>query len=139
MKAPWNNLGVDLDPTMTPAEALRAAKLDWEVLKLPMYSKLNNSEFIVPGHSQLLRESDAVSLGICGPEYRPFQNSQIFEFFSRFTEAGAMTLETFGSLNGGRLIWALANMGQSVEVGKGDEVKGYLLLVQPHIWGKAMT
>lgn len=39
-----------------------------------------------------------------------------------------MTLETAGSLNGGRKIWALARIGEDFEVSKGDKVHTYTLL-----------
>ena len=41
-----------------------------------------------------------------------YKTSKFFEFFKRFTEAGAMTMETAGSLKGGKEIWGLAKISE---------------------------
>jgi hypothetical protein len=36
-EVPWHGLGTRLDKPATSAETLKAASLDWEVSKLPLY------------------------------------------------------------------------------------------------------
>ena len=50
-----------------------------------------------------------------------------------------MKMETAGSLRDGKEIWGLAKLKDDFELAGGDEVKGYLLINQPHEAGKAMT
>ena len=122
-----------------------AAKLDWTVSKRPSYT-LDAPEWgedvgLIQAENtfHIVRDSDNQVLSHCGRDYIPIQNEQVFEFFKRFTEAGAMTMETAGSLKGGKEIWGLAKISEDFELIGGDEIKGYLLINQPHIVGKSMT
>jgi phage/plasmid-like protein (TIGR03299 family) len=67
------------------------------------------------------------------------QNDIAFEFFTKFVKAGHMNMETAGSLHGGQYIWGLARIGKDFKLAGKDEVRGFLLLCQPHILGKAMV
>ena len=142
-EVPWHGLGVNVDPTITPAEMLKAAGLDWRVDKRPTFYCADTSRrdgyLEVPDLFVLVRSSDGECLSQCGPIYTPVQNEQIFEFFKRFTDAGHMQLETAGSLHGGRHVWALARITDQVVLPGDDVVYPYLLLSQPHIWGKSMV
>lgn len=142
---PWHGLGVEVGPELSPQEMMEAADLTWTVSKRPAYTldapewsddvgliQCENSHFIV-------RDSDNRVLSHAGANYVPVQNEQIFEFFKRFTEAGHMTMETAGSLKGGSEIWGLARIADDFELPGGDEIKGYLLINQPHIVGKSMV
>ena len=46
---PWNGLGQRLDSPGTAAEAIRAARLDWEVTKVPLYIAGGNRLHELPG------------------------------------------------------------------------------------------
>jgi phage/plasmid-like protein (TIGR03299 family) len=91
------------------------------------------------GHHFITRDSDNRILSHCGDDYIPIQNEDIFKFFKKFTEAGHMTMDTAGSLRDGAEIWGLAKIAADFKLAGGDEVKGYLLINQPHVAGKAMT
>ena len=49
-----------------------------------------------------------------------------------------MTMDTAGSLKGGRIVWALADVRDGFELFGGDEVRGYLLFSNPHMYGKSI-
>ena len=145
---PWHGLGVEVAPDLTPVEMMKAADLDWKVSKRPSYTinepeyraGMNASNMIaVDGSYHLMRDTDNYHLSVCGDDYVPIQNEKVFEFFKKFTDAGHMTMDTAGSLKNGREIWGLAKIAQDFKLPGGDEVKGYLLINQPHIAGKAMT
>ena len=153
---PWHGLGESVSGDLTPKEMLKAAKLNWTVSKRPMFtpsitgysidqyadSGANASDIdkmLVEDYFALVRDSDNKILGPCGKEYIPTQNSQAMDFFKKFTDAGRMKLETAGSLQGGKQVWCLANIGQGFELAGGDKVDGYLLLSSPHIWGKSLV
>ena len=142
---PWHGLGVPVEADLTPIEMMQAADLDWTVSKRPAYT-LDEPEWhekvgVMPvdGHHFITRDSDKKILSHCGDDYVPIQNDQIFDFFKKFTDAGHMTMETAGSLRGGSEIWGLAKIASDFELAGGDEVKGYLLINQPHVAGKAMV
>ena len=49
-----------------------------------------------------------------------------------------MTLETAGSLDGGRRIFVLAKTSESFSIKGKDKVDSYLLCYHPHIWGQSL-
>jgi phage/plasmid-like protein (TIGR03299 family) len=136
---------------MSPEEMLKAAQIDWTVSKRPAYTtdspdiwNLNDptseANFLrAPDNYFLVRDSDNKVLSPCGESYVPFQNSEVMNFFKKFTDAGHMTMETAGSLKDGKDIWGLAKLTDQFRLAGDDEVKGYLLLNNSHQVGKAMT
>jgi phage/plasmid-like protein (TIGR03299 family) len=121
---------------------LKAAGLDWTVAKRELFyapADGGNASIKVPGKYGLVRATDNRLLTIVGSTYKPVQNDEAMDFFKKFVTAGKMSMETAGSLHGGQYIWALARLGSDFKLGKGDEVRGYLLLSQPHVFGKAMV
>ena len=83
--------------------------------------------------------SDHKVFGPCGPKWKPVQNAAAMDFFKKFTEAGHMNMETAGSLDGGKHVWGLARINSDIVLPGDDRLSGYLLLSNPHIWGKSMT
>jgi len=143
---PWHGIGFPIHEATTPAEMLRLADLDWSVSKRPLYTPVSSERVTKPALmafndlSALVRDSDNKILGVCGPRYQPFQNSETFEFFTKFTEAGHMKMEVAGSLKGGLWVWALARLeGPAFQLMESDPNYSYLLLVSPHVWSEAMT
>ena len=137
-EVPWHGIGTPVSSELTTDEMLKSAKLDWLVLKKPAMVDMGKE---IPAVSEdwfmLVRDRDNKILGPCGKKYVPIQNKEIFDFLRKFVEAGHMDLETAGSLDGGRHVWALAKLNKGFKGVKGDEIEGYLLISLPHIWGKA--
>tara|TARA_Y100000361_G_C11160136_1_gene346735 strand:- start:1252 stop:2295 length:1044 start_codon:yes stop_codon:yes gene_type:complete len=150
-KVPWHGLGQQVDDNLTPDQMLESAGLNWTVSKRPAYTtdKPNCWNIIDPtGEASflrcednyfLVRDSDNKVLSPCGEGYVPFQNSEVMNFFTKFTKAGKMKMETAGSLKQGKDIWGLAKLTGDFQLAGGDEIKGYLLLNNSHQVGKAMT
>lgn len=142
---PWHGLGVEVNSNLTPEEMLIAAQLDWSVSKRPSYT-LDTPEWSegsgliqAPNTFHIVRDSDNRVLSHCGKDYMPIQNKEVFKFFKRFTEAGHMSMETAGSLKDGGEIWGLAKIAEDFDLAGDDQIKGYLLINQPHIVGRSMT
>lgn len=137
---PWHGLGVKVSPNLTPAEILKEAQLDWEVKKQPLYTAAETSLSgqRLDSHHALVRSSDDSILGICGNRFQPTQNSEAFEFFTRFIKAGEMEMHTAGSLDKGRNVWALAKVSEGFELPGGDKVESFMLLSNPHVWGESL-
>lgn len=133
---PWHGLGEKVDAGISAKDMLKKARLNWSVARKPLTASGN---IPVPDHYALVRDSDESVLGICGKDYIPTQNSEAFDFFEKFVKAGSMTMETAGSLDGGRYVWGLAKLNRGYTLKNEDRVEGYLLLSSPHIWGKSLS
>jgi phage/plasmid-like protein (TIGR03299 family) len=139
-EVPWHGLGVPVTNDLTPKQMLKAAKLDWTVSKRPMFFKDKAGKPVESSTDfALVRDSDDYQLSSVGEGWKPVQNEAAFDFFTKFVKDGKMTMETAGSLWNGRYVWALARTGKDFAVGnKHDEVRSYLLLMSPHVHGKAL-
>tara|TARA_R100001530_G_scaffold16121_1_gene14252 strand:+ start:242 stop:1198 length:957 start_codon:yes stop_codon:yes gene_type:complete len=135
---PWHGIGTQVSEELMPMEMLKSAKLDWKVLKKNVYFE-NDGRYIQADtrNHVLVRSDNNKVLGPAGPEYVPFQNEEVIDFYTKFCEAGHMTMETMGSLNEGRHVFALAKLKDYFVVKGKDKVDAYLLISHPHEWGKA--
>lgn len=137
---PFATGSAQVDNKMSPEEMMKRAKIDWTVSKRKLfYLDKSNKQHEYKDRMALVRDSDDSPLTITGVNWKPVQNVESVSFFKKFCMAGHASMEHMGSLVGGRYIWALANINRSFVLGKEDEVKGYLLLMQPHQQGKAMV
>jgi phage/plasmid-like protein (TIGR03299 family) len=144
-EVPWHGLGTKVDGKQSVKQMLKAAGLDWKVERRAMCLKVDTAKGNgsnvgdeIPGFAALVRDKDNQVFDIVGSQYRPTQNEQAFEFFNEFIKAGKATMETAGSLRGGRYVWGLANLGTSFKLRGDDVVKSYLLCACPHQQGKSM-
>lgn len=135
-EVPWHGLGVHVGDNLTPAQMLQAADLDWRVERKGL--RVDGNDHLLNSHFALVRDNDQKILGICGQDYQPTQNADVFEFFAKFCKAGDMKMETAGSLCGGKRVWGLAKINGGFMLGGKDEVEGFILLDNPHIWGRSL-
>lgn len=137
---PWEGLGHEVSNKLTPAQLLKAAHLNWPVEKRQLtYFGKEGKPIIYPGKFGLVRGTDDRPLSIVGATYKPVQNEAAMDFFRKFVIAGHMKMEILGQLHGGQYIWMLARIGLDFKLANGDEVRGFLLLCQPHVFGKALV
>jgi phage/plasmid-like protein (TIGR03299 family) len=131
-ETPWHGLGRKLEtPPATVKEALIAGGLDWAVQR----HQLQLADGRLVDQFAVVRTSDNSILGTVGGGYRPMQNADAFSFFDPFLQAGAVKIDTAGSLRGGARVWMLAQIDRpdSVIVKKADDrVRKYLLLAHGH-------
>jgi phage/plasmid-like protein (TIGR03299 family) len=137
-EVPWHGLGNRVEGNITCDEMLVAAGLDWTVEQVPCFIELDGQKVGVE-RKALVRSSDKKILTVTGMNWRPFQNKDVMNFFRDWTAVGGCTLETAGSLHGGKVVWALARVAAGFTISGGDAVKAYILLVSPHEVGKAST
>ncbi len=134
-QTPWHGLGARVDAAISTSDMLVAAGLDWQVERVPLFAQDDPEP--VAGSYALRRATDRKVMGVVGDRWKPVQNSEILEFFRSYVEAGDATMETAGSLRGGKQVWALANLRTGFTLRGGDTVKGYLLLIGSHESGRA--
>jgi phage/plasmid-like protein (TIGR03299 family) len=136
-EVPWHGLGTKLEGPATAQEAISAAKLDWPVIKIPLYAggdgerkhRVPDRFAIVPAHRW--GREDCPAFGIVGNDYTPLQNHEAFDFFDSIVGEKAAIYHTAGALGDGERIWILARLPTDIHVA-GDAVNKYLLLSNTH-------
>lgn len=142
---PWHGLGQDLPDNASLEVWTTAAGLDWRAVVSPLTATLvigdepeegeedtrEQVEVPVPNSRALVRDDTQAVLSVVSKGYKPVQPSEVMGFFKDYVEGldAGFKMETAGSLNGGKKIWALAKcVDASFIVGKNDKVDQYLLL-----------
>lgn len=127
-ETPWHKRGTRLNNPATAEEALKTAKLDWEVKKEPLFRVMSEK---VEAYATVRKDTNCV-LGIVGERYTILQNKEAFSFFDAVVGEKAAIYHTAGSLGQGEKIWILAKLPESVSILKGDQVDNYILLAHSH-------
>ena len=131
-ETPWHKLGRVVQQAPNVEEAIKLAGLNWNVGMKPLFTQEGRQVT----HRAIVRETDQSIFGIVGPEYTPIQNERAFQFFNPFLDSGACTLETAGSLRGGKKVWILAKLNKDpMRITSEDIVNKYLLLSNSHEGG----
>lgn len=138
-ETPWHSLGVRVGDDLNPQEIMEAAGLDWSVERFPLTTNVGDQSIVVPGKKALVRSSDNKVLDVVGDQWIPVQNADAFQFFDDYVKAGGMSMHTAGSLRDGKIIWGLAKVNDSFSLfGGKDEVESYMLLSNPHNYGRGV-
>jgi len=129
---PWHGLGNKLEPNASIEQWIQAAGMDWQIRRGVVQFTPNSESwsYTVPvsDHHVLYRSDNLNPLGIVSSKYKVVQPGEVLEFFRDLLPAG-FTLDTAGTLFGGKRFWALASIGESAIItGRDDLVNGYLLL-----------
>jgi phage/plasmid-like protein (TIGR03299 family) len=140
-ETPWHGLGKKVSNKLSPDEMLKAAGLDWSVDLKPCFTNIGTDKkpkIIDVGRNALVRSTDNKVLTVTGKDWKPLQNRDALGFFKDYVKEGGATLETAGSLRGGKIVWALANLNDSFTLSGSDKVLAYLLLISPHEVGQSI-
>lgn len=138
---PWHGTNVTvLDGNPDAAHALEAAKLDWEVVKRPVYVGSEGEGFnAIPRYFAVVRETDGKALGIVQQRYRILQNKDAFDWANLLVGGDGFHFETAGSLKGGRIVYLTLKTPFKVELPGGDRLETYLLISNRHDGSGAVT
>jgi phage/plasmid-like protein (TIGR03299 family) len=155
--APWHQLGRALSDPMTAREAISEGGLDYEVVSLPMFARVDQaalsapgmpaptvappSEIAVPSHYLNVRTDDYRSLGVVSDRYRVIQNRDAFDFLDSVAAERELRYHTVGAIGDGERIWMLARLTGDIEIrgtGGRDIVHKYLLLYNSHDGSSAL-
>ena len=139
-RTPWHGLGQQLTRDASLEEWRKQAGLDWSIVTAPVRYRTEDGGFVqYKGQNVLYRSDTTDSLSIVSDRYHVVQPETVLEFFRDLVEHSGYRLHTAGSLNGGRRIWALAEVGKVEEVVANDNVGGFLLLATSCDRGLATT
>lgn len=132
-EVPWHGLGTYVNEAPAGADALKLAKLDWDVEMRPIYAHgVTGRMAAIAGYKAVTRVTDGQVYAVTSERYRPFQNAAAFDFLEALVATGDLRYETAGALFSGKKVWALARRPESIMVGGSDEVVPYILLVNGH-------
>lgn len=132
----WHGLGTIVQEAPTSIDALRLAKLDWDVIPEPVFLK-DGSE--VPETVVNIRSSDHMILGIVSDHYKIVQNRDAFAFIDGLLESDIekITFESAGALNHGKRVWMLAHLPAKKILG--EDIVPYLVFTNSHDGSQAIT
>ena len=129
-KTPWHGLGTPVMGALNSADALKAAGLDWNVVVGDAVLKLADGSYVETDKKITYRDSDNKPLGFVSDQYSVVQNIDAFSFTDKLIDTGEVKYETAGSLDGGKKVFLLANLPETVILG--DKVMPYLLFSNSH-------
>lgn len=128
-ETPWHGLGSELTRGADLDVWRVEAGLNWNVGRAQVAFKPEGKGVFVKGDSEVLYRDDTFAqLGIVSDRYRIVQPGDVLEFFRDIVGTGGLELETAGSLDGGKKVWALAKTGDGFSIMGQDRVEGYVLL-----------
>lgn len=137
-ETPWHRSGTQLDNPATAEEAIVAAGMGWGVTKKDTFMQTELGYKKVKNRQVVIRTDRDEVLGYVAPRYKPIQNVDAFKFFDHIIGEGKAIYHTAGSLKGGRNVWILAKLPETVEVANVDLVEQYLLLTNSHTGASAL-
>lgn len=136
-EVPWHGLGERVPSDLSPQQMMVKAGVDWQVQKVPAFATIADKKVNV-GWSALVRDTDNKVLSVVSNDWEPVQNSEAFQFFHEYCQAGDMEMHTAGSLREGQIVWVLAKVKDSFELFSGDVVESFLLFTNPHRFGQSL-
>jgi phage/plasmid-like protein (TIGR03299 family) len=130
----WHGLGrVLATPPATVREALEAAGLTWTVEAVPVQCEGRDVADVVAN----VRSDTRDVLGVVSGSYRRVQNETALSILDGARELGA-TIETLGSVRGGRIVFATVRLPADFAVAGVDPVEAYAAVTLNHDGGGAL-
>lgn len=134
----WHGLGQKVTQGASIEIWAREAGMDYTVQSVPLYYR-PECDRPAPGQPAprarviddkvaQVRSDTGQALGIVGARFKTVQPIEVLEFFREWADLNAAQIETAGVLHGGRLYFALARIGEAVDIGGGDILKPYVYL-----------
>jgi phage/plasmid-like protein (TIGR03299 family) len=127
---PWHGLGENLPDGASIGTWLEAARLDWELERLPVQYLVDGKLRTMDDRFVLVRSDTHAALSVVSDDYQIVQPREVLDFYRELMEVCGYRLETAGALDGGRKVWALARTGMTGTAdswGK-DKLAAYVLL-----------
>lgn len=125
----WHRRGRVIQNAPNSKEAIIAAGLNFKILQMPIPHPLLPGQFI-PSKLANIRSDTLDVLGIVGAGYPALQHEDAFAFIDDLLGEG-VRFECAGTLWGGRRVWMLARLPESVKI-LGDVIEPYMLFYNGH-------
>jgi phage/plasmid-like protein (TIGR03299 family) len=131
---PWHGLGTRLNNPATAAEAMFYARLDWTVIKQPIFLESGQQveDYYATVRQPCIFQADSIPLGVVKERYTTLQNTDAFGFFDAIVGEGKAIYHTAGVLGKGERVWILAKLPGHITVTDYDISEKFLLLTNSH-------
>lgn len=129
-ETPWHELGEKLPEGQSIETWLKAARLQWELKRLPVQYLVDGRLRTMDDRFVLVRSDNQAALSVVSSDYQIVQPKEVLEFYRGLVQSFGYALETAGALDGGRKVWALAKtpIVDTVDSIGGDVLAAYVLL-----------
>lgn len=134
----WHGGLVVVDGLQDAEAAIKYAGLDWDVVKLPMFTKFERELLTVPDKFAQVRTKDHRVLGVVGNVYTDVPNLRAFAWADALVGGFGAHFKTAGSLYGGRVVWLLLEVPFSIEIGD-NKLRSMLYLRNSHDGSSPLT
>lgn len=136
---PWHGLGEKLEENQSLDAWTVAAGMDWDIKRSRVrYGDGANARIIDESHV-LFRSDTKDALGIVSSKFKIVQPKEVMGFFADLTGSAGFTMETAGTMFGGKRFWVLARTGQSAVIKSGADLVGQYLLLATAADGSLAT
>ena len=125
----WYEYGTDVKKHLNSDDALKAAKLDYEVEKKPLFLE-DGTE--VPTHFATVRTDTNRQLGVVGSRYTILQNKPSLSLLDGIVGIKDAIYESAGAFRNGAKVWLLAKLPGYIKTVGDDITNKYLLLHNSH-------
>jgi len=127
----WHGLGQVVKNTMTAAECIEKANLDYEVVKTPNFTEYEGEKIPKEDEFSTVRTDTKEALGTVRKRYEIVQNKDAFGFFDAIIDSGEAIFETAGALGKGERIFVTAKLPEDLLVA-GEQCNKYIVLTNSH-------
>ena len=101
----WHRLGQTSDRQLTAEEAIKEARLNWEVEQVPVYHQADGEMIEVPDQYCVRRTDNNRVMSVMSKRYQMIQNHETFSFADDIVGSGKAIWDTAGSIAGGRVVF----------------------------------
>lgn len=129
---PWHGLGKKVEKSLTWAEAIIEAGLDWTVGKAPVEFTIKNAVHHFEGKAVTYREDTRKPLGVVRAGFSIVQNKQAGQVLDAVVGEVGAHYHTAGYLGDGEKVWMLIKLPGVLRVVGDDVVEKYLLCANGH-------
>jgi phage/plasmid-like protein (TIGR03299 family) len=127
-ETPWHGLGQVMQAGAPREQWEKDSGMDFEIHRSRVRYGEGANQRIYEDKHVLFRSDTKDALSVVSSNFKIVQPKEIFNLVFDLINNNGLTMETAGTLFGGRRFWALARMPGNAEVVPGDMVGGYLLV-----------
>ena len=137
----WHNLGQLTDRQLTAEEAIKEARLDWEVEQVPLLHQAGDELVELPDQFLVRRKDNFRPLSVMTKKYQVIQNHETFAFADEIIGSGQAVWDTAGSINGGRVVFMQVELEGHLflKSNPDDKTVKKVLFINSHDGSKALT
>lgn len=116
---PWHRHGQQIPPNLTVEEAIEACPaVNFHTTTVPLHYSVPgvgglNTDMDATGHVAIIRDDTNACLGVASTRYKPIQLADQWKGLNPLIKAGLASIETMGSIQGGKRVWGLVKLNAS--------------------------